>query len=82
LKELISERLHSEDKNPIDILSEKEFEVFIFLAKGKSANDIAELLHVSPRTTGTHLYNIKQKLNASTQSDLTLMAIRHGLIET
>jgi two-component system invasion response regulator UvrY len=82
LKELISERLHSDDKNPIDILSEKEFEVFIYLAKGKSANEIAELLHVSPRTTGTHLYNIKQKLNASTQSDLTLIAIRHGLIET
>ena len=82
LKELISDRLHSEDKNPIDILSEKEFEVFIYLAKGKSANEIAELLHVSPRTTGTHLYNIKQKLNASTQSDLTLIAIRHGLIET
>ena len=82
LKKLISDRLHSEDKNPIDILSEKEFEVFIYLAKGKSANDIAELLHVSPRTTGTHLYNIKQKLNASTQSDLTLIAIRHGLIET
>ena len=82
LKELISDRLHSEDINPIDILSEKEFEVFIYLAKGKSANDIAELLHVSPRTTGTHLYNIKQKLNASTQSDLTLIAIRHGLIET
>lgn len=82
LKELISERLHSEDKNPIDVLSEKEFEVFIYLAKGKSANEIAELLHVSPRTTGTHLYNIKQKLNASTQSDLTLIAIRHGLIET
>ena len=82
LKELISERLHSDDKNPIDVLSEKEFEVFIYLAKGKSANEIAELLHVSPRTTGTHLYNIKQKLNASTQSDLTLIAIRHGLIET
>ena len=81
LKELVTERLYSEDKNPIDILSEKEFEVFIYLAKGKSANEIAELLFVSPRTTGTHLYNIKQKLNASTQSDLTLIAIRHGLIE-
>lgn len=82
LKELVSERLHAEDQNPIDILSEKEFEVFIHLAKGKSANDIAVILNVSPRTTGTHLYNIKQKLNASTQSDLTLIAIRHGLIET
>jgi len=30
---------------------------------------------------GTHLYNIKQKLGVSNQSELTLLAIRHGLIE-
>lgn len=81
LKDLIAERKNSPDQNPIDVLSEKEFEVFIHLAKGASANDVAERLNVSPRTTGTHLYNIKQKLNASTQSDLTLIALRHDLIK-
>lgn len=81
LKDLIAERKENSDPNPIDVLSEKEFEVFIHLAKGASANDVAEILNVSPRTTGTHLYNIKQKLNASTQSDLTLIALRHDLIK-
>ena len=81
LKDLIAERKENADPNPIDVLSEKEFEVFIHLAKGASANDVAEILNVSPRTTGTHLYNIKQKLNASTQSDLTLIALRHDLIK-
>jgi two-component system, NarL family, invasion response regulator UvrY len=81
LKDLIAERQQNPDPNPIDVLSEKEFEVFIHLAKGASANDVAEILNVSPRTTGTHLYNIKQKLNASTQSDLTLIALRHDLIK-
>jgi two-component system invasion response regulator UvrY len=81
LKDLIAERQENLDPNPIDVLSEKEFEVFIHLARGASANDVAEILHVSPRTTGTHLYNIKQKLNASTQSDLTLIALRHDLIK-
>ena len=81
LKDLIAERKENTDPNPIDVLSEKEFEVFIHLAKGASANDVAEILNVSPRTTGTHLYNIKQKLNASTQSDLTLIALRHDLIK-
>ena len=81
LKDLIAERKENLDPNPIDVLSEKEFEVFIHLARGASANDVAEILHVSPRTTGTHLYNIKQKLNASTQSDLTLIALRHDLIK-
>ena len=81
LKDLIAERRENSDPHPIDVLSEKEFEVFIHLAKGASANDVAEILNVSPRTTGTHLYNIKQKLNASTQSDLTLIALRHDLIK-
>ena len=71
----------SNDQNPINILSEKEFEVFIHLAKGLSVNAIAEILNVSPSTTGTHLYNVKQKLNASTQSDLTLIALRNKLIQ-
>ena len=33
-----------------------------------------------PRTVGTHLYNIKQKLNVSNQTELALIAIKSGLI--
>ncbi|NBN92693.1 MAG: DNA-binding response regulator [Betaproteobacteria bacterium] len=58
----------SGDKSPVDILSAREFEVFLALAKGQSVNDIADVLHLSPRTVGTHLYNIKQKLGASNQA--------------
>lgn len=71
----------SGDKNPVDVLSAREFEVFIALAKGKTTNEIAETLNLSPRTVGTHLYNIKQKLGASTSADLALTAMRCGLIE-
>lgn len=69
------------DQNPVDVLSPREFEVFIALAKGKTTNDIADTLCLSPRTVGMHLYNIKQKLSASTSADLSLMAMRCGLIE-
>lgn len=69
------------EKSPIEILSEREFGVFIQLAKGASVNQIAESLNLSPRTVGTHLYNIKQKLNVGNQAELTLIAVRHGLIE-
>ena len=48
-------------QSPVDVLSEREFEVFMSLAKGKTTNEIAENLFLSPRTVGTHLYNIKQK---------------------
>jgi two-component system, NarL family, invasion response regulator UvrY len=71
----------SGETNPVDVLSPREFEVFIALAKGKSTNEIAETLCLSPRTVGTHLYNIKQKLNAGNQAEIALIAMRSGLID-
>jgi len=71
----------SGESNPVEILSDREFEVFIALAKGKSTNEIADTLCLSPRTVGTHLYNIKQKLNANNSAEITLIAIRCGLID-
>ncbi|NDF81362.1 MAG: response regulator [Methylophilaceae bacterium] len=70
----------SGETNPAEILSDREFEVFMALAKGKSTNDIADTLCLSPRTVGTHLYNIKQKLNANNSAEIALIAIRCGLI--
>lgn len=65
----------------VEALSEREFAVFIQLARGLSVNRIAETLSLSPNTVGTHLYNIKQKLGAANQAELTLIAVRNGLIE-
>jgi two-component system, NarL family, invasion response regulator UvrY len=71
----------SGEQNPVDVLSDREFEVFMALAKGKTTNDIAETLCLSPRTVGTHLYNIKQKLNANNSAEIALIAMRSGLID-
>ena len=68
------------ETSPVEVLSEREFDVFMALASGKTVNQIAETLHLSPRTVGTHLYNIKQKLNVSNQTELALIAIKSGLI--
>jgi two-component system invasion response regulator UvrY len=68
-------------KSPIERLSDREFEVFIRLARGATVQRIAEDLNLSASTVGTHLYNVKQKLGMVNQSELTLLAIRHGLIE-
>lgn len=71
----------SGEQSPVDMLSEKEFKVFLALAKGESVAEIAEVMSLSPRTIGTHLYNIKQKLGASNQAELAIIAIRAGLVE-
>jgi two-component system invasion response regulator UvrY len=67
--------------SPADVLSEREFSVFLQLARGASVAQIADSLALSPSTVGTHLYHVKQKLGAGNQSELTLVALRWGLIQ-
>ena len=78
-QQLAMQQLNGE-RNPVDMLSEKEFKVFLALAKGQSVAEIAEIMSLSPRTIGTHLYNIKQKLGASNSAELAIIAIRAGLL--
>ena len=69
------------DKGPMDKLSPREFEVFVQLARGQSVAQISETLTLSSSTIGTHLYNVKQKLGLGNQAEMTLLAVRHGLID-
>jgi len=80
-QKLALEELDGGAKSPIERLSEREFDVFLRLARGATVQRIAEELKLSASTVGTHLYNVKQKLGVTNQSELTLIAIRHGLIE-
>jgi two-component system invasion response regulator UvrY len=68
-------------KSPVERLTEREFEVFLRLARGETVQGIAEDLNLSASTIGTHLYNVKQKLGVVNQAELTLIAIRQGLLE-
>jgi two-component system invasion response regulator UvrY len=68
-------------ENPLDVLSQREFEVFRLLAEGNTVNDIADILSLSPKTVGTHHTNIKQKLNVSNSAELARLAIRSGLVD-
>ena len=80
-QKLALDEIDGAGKSVVERLSEREFEVFIRLARGASVQRIAEDLKLSPSTVGTHLYNVKQKLRVTNQSELTLIAIREALIE-
>ena len=69
------------EESPADVLSEREFSVFLQLARGASVAQIAQNLSLSASTVGTHLYHVKQKLRAGNQSELTLVALRWGLLQ-
>ena len=70
-----------DSSSPVDTLTDKEMAVFLKLANGQSVNDVAEDFHLSPSTVGTHLFHIKQKLNARNAAELTLVALRNGLLQ-
>jgi two-component system invasion response regulator UvrY len=79
-QKLALDEIDGAGKSVLERLSEREFDVFIRLARGENVQRIAEDLKLSPSTVGTHLYNIKQKLHVSNQSELTLIAVREALI--
>ena len=52
-----------------------------FLAEGKSNDEIAEALVISPKTVARHRENIMHKLNLHSRAELVRYAIRKGIIE-
>ncbi len=63
-----------------DALSQRELQVLILLAEGKTAPGIAAALHIAPSTVDTHRRNLMRKLDLHNVVDLTRHAIRTGLI--
>jgi DNA-binding NarL/FixJ family response regulator len=65
--------------NPLDALSPREFEVLRMLLDGRSADEIGQALHISPKTAQNTHYQIKAKLGTRTDIDLVRLAMKWGL---
>jgi len=70
------------EESPFDTLSERELQVMLMITKGVKVQEIADKLHLSPKTVNSYRYRIFEKLNVKNDVELTLLAIRHGLIES
>lgn len=58
------------NNNPIENLSQREFEIYNLLAAGKSLTEISELLDIHKSTLGTHKAKILSKLNLRNMFEL------------
>ncbi len=74
-------RQDADPKAGLEELTDREQEVLGHLAEGRTNEEIAELLVISPSTVARHRENIMRKLNLHSRADLVRYAIRRGIIQ-
>jgi DNA-binding NarL/FixJ family response regulator len=67
---------HRVESSPLGLLSDREFEVFELIGRGKSTAEIARDLHLSTKTVEAHRAKIKEKLELKTMPELISFAAR------
>ena len=78
---LVSE-LNKDSEGPLHAkLTDREFQVFHFIASGKRLKGIAEELHLSINTVSTYRTRILDKMEMKNNSDLIRYAIENSLIQ-
>jgi two-component system, NarL family, invasion response regulator UvrY len=82
LAERLAAGLMSVDDKPLhEQLSEREFQVFLRLAKGETIGHIAESIFLSVKTVSTYRTRLMEKMALESNSDLTYYALKNGLIQ-
>jgi two-component system invasion response regulator UvrY len=80
----LAERLASEPASPEtqlhERLSHREFQILCLIASGKSLKEIGEALCISGKTVSSYRARILEKMNMSTNADLTRYALEHQLV--
>ncbi len=64
------------------LLSPREREVAILIARGRMNREIAEALVISERTAETHVTHVLGKLGFRSRAQVAVWAVEHGLLET
>lgn len=81
--ESLAHRLASgtQDRSPMDALSNREIQVLRQLALGKTTREIAEAYNISVKTVDTYRFRLLKKLNLRNNAELSRFAIQNRLVE-
>jgi DNA-binding NarL/FixJ family response regulator len=69
----------AQPSNPLDLLSSREHQILIMIAKGKTATEIGDELSLSIKTVSTYRARVLEKLKLHSTADLVRFAITHQL---
>lgn len=67
--------------NPVDVLTNREREVLLLVARGLSNMDIAGALNITDHTVKTHVANLLNKLDLRDRVHAVIFAYEHGVID-
>jgi DNA-binding NarL/FixJ family response regulator len=82
LAERLAENLSGHlDEEPYEVLSDREYQIFLMIASGKTVSEIADDLCLSVKTVSTHRAHVLQKTNMKTNAELTHYAFFKGLVQ-
>ena len=80
ISKIIHGKTPDDTSEQVDMLSNREFEVFILLGNGYGIREIAKKMNLSPNTIESHRKGIKNKLGINDSGDLNKMAIQWVII--
>lgn len=75
LNQVLKSKKNKDIQEKIELLTEREKDIFQLIGRGKSAIDIANQLNISWRTVDSHKQNIKKKLNINSMNEVLEVAI-------
>lgn len=81
-QQLAFKHITDKEESPFSLLSERELQVMIMITHGSKPQEISEKLNLSPKTVNSYRYRIFEKLDVKNDVELTLLAIRHGLVDS
>jgi len=67
--------------SPFDLLSEREIQIALMIANCHKVQNISDKLCLSPKTVNTYRYRIFEKLSITSDVELALLAVRHGMVD-
>jgi len=67
--------------SPFDLLSEREIQIALMIANCEKVQSISDKLCLSPKTVNTYRYRIFEKLSITSDVELALLAVRHGMVD-
>ena len=80
-QQIAIKRFTKGEESPLDVLSERELQIMVMITQGQKVQDISAKLCLSPKTVNSYRYRIFEKLAINSDVELTLMAMRLGMLE-